>query len=113
MTRREWRKYQVKHRHERGCEPRSRLLEAVPQQDNKDLNCSIKQIYNELPASNYCWEWKQDVSRGRICTWWPGFSCLKRFPAPGLSALSTDALAAVLELELPIRSLPSPAREDA
>lgn len=51
----------MKPRHKSGCEPRSRLLEAVPQQVDKDLNCPIKQIYNELPAFNYCWDWKQNV----------------------------------------------------
>ena len=48
---------------------------------------------------------------GRLCTWWPGFSCLQNLPAPGLWALLTDAFATVLELGLHIYPLPSPARE--
>lgn len=82
----------------KGCEPRSRILKAVPQQVSEDLNCLTKQS-DKCPAYDNGVGWEQAVRGGRSRTLWPGFPSCR---TAQLLALSTEVTAAVPKFELPI-----------
>ena len=102
-----WRKYQVKPRQERGCESRSRILEAVHSRSMKT---------STAPLSKFMTSFQPPVTVGNGSRVWAEAGCAPVPGFPGLKSLQhlamcTDATAAVLECELPINPLPSSARE--